>query len=228
MAAAGAKPAPEPAPEAEPTDEDLLADMLEKHPKYVKKRSPFNSPANVVARFLLVMVFLSGSVTKFLAIQPKYADPKLMAAAVAPVVRAVDRLNAAAGTAFVLEEKYHKNIFMFTAMVEGLGGFLVVQNHKFGAIILIMLSLPLTFVTHTFWEEDPDQPEYMNQLSHFLKSIGIIGGLLSFIATSDGEPLKTSRKARLDMAEKIALKENDKKWSLPGMTGAPAPVASSS
>lgn len=34
-------------------------------------------------------------------------------------------------------QKYYKNVVTFTAVVEGLGAFLVVQNHKFGAVILV-------------------------------------------------------------------------------------------
>lgn len=131
MAAAGTRPAAAaPEPEAEPTDEDRLADLMEKHPKYAKKRSPFNSPLNVVARFLLVTVFLAGGTTKFLATQPKYSDPKLVAATVAPITRALDRLNAATNTTIVLPEVRGRCCAAALPMKKGGGHSEATETHR--------------------------------------------------------------------------------------------------
>ena len=71
-------------------------------------------------------------------------------------------------------------------VVEIGGGLLLIIGWKtrWAAMLLIVLTLVATFAAHRFWEVDPAQ--YGNQLNHFLKNIGIIGGLLLVAAIGPG------------------------------------------
>lgn len=160
---------------------------------------------NVVGRFLLASVFVGAGAAKYLALQPKTSNPEFVLASVKPIVESLGIVNGAAGTSFAIPEQYYKQVVTLMAVVEGLGGFLLVQNHKFGAILLVLLSLPLTIMTYRFWEDPSDSPTHQNNLLHFLKNIAIIGGLISFIATTDGVPLRTSRRDRLEEGERMSI-----------------------
>lgn len=48
---------------------------------------------------------------------------------------------------------------------------------KVAATVLLGSMIPTTVVGHPFWKEEPG-PERQHQLTHFLKNLGLIGGLL--------------------------------------------------
>ena len=52
---------------------------------------------------------------------------------------------------------------------------------KLAAWALIINLVPTTFAGHRFWEED-DEGSRMGQKIHFLKNLGLLGGLLGVIA----------------------------------------------
>jgi putative oxidoreductase len=52
---------------------------------------------------------------------------------------------------------------------------------KLAAWALITNLIPTTFAGHRFWEED-DQGSRMGQQIHFLKNMGLLGGLLGIVA----------------------------------------------
>jgi putative oxidoreductase len=71
-------------------------------------------------------------------------------------------------------------------IVEIGGGLLLVIGWKtrWAALLLTVLTLIATFAAHRFWEVDAAQ--YGNQLNHFLKNIGIAGGLILVAAVGAG------------------------------------------
>ena len=67
-----------------------------------------------------------------------------------------------------------------------LGGVLVLIGYRsgFGASLLLMYWVPVTFITHTWWN-DPDLSQRAESIE-FMKNIAIIGGLLLIIINGSG------------------------------------------
>jgi len=61
---------------------------------------------------------------------------------------------------------------------ELLGGLSVLTGFKarLGALALILFLIPTTFIFHNFWALQG--MEQQNQMAHFLKNLGLMGGLL--------------------------------------------------
>lgn len=68
-----------------------------------------------------------------------------------------------------------------------LGGTLVLIGYRarFGAILLLLYWVPVTFIVHSFWN-DPE-PERRLQAILFTKNLAIIGGLLMVWANGAGK-----------------------------------------
>ena len=66
------------------------------------------------------------------------------------------------------------------------GGLLVLFGFKarFGAFLLFIFTIPVTFVFHSFWNMPADQ--ITNQMHHFMKNISIMGGTLYLMAYGAG------------------------------------------
>ena len=56
------------------------------------------------------------------------------------------------------------------------------------SLVLATSLLPSTAVGHPFWESDGDPAERANQRVHFLKNIGLAGGLLVASVDTEGRP----------------------------------------
>lgn len=55
---------------------------------------------------------------------------------------------------------------------------------RWGAILLILLLIPVTFVFHNYWAVASE--DSTNQMHHFMKNLGLIGGLLMVVAFGAG------------------------------------------
>lgn len=55
---------------------------------------------------------------------------------------------------------------------------------RIAATILFLFLIPVTLVFHPFWAVDPTQMQ--NELTHFLKNLAILGGLLYVISSGPG------------------------------------------
>jgi len=68
-----------------------------------------------------------------------------------------------------------------------LGGLLVLFGYRssFGAILLLIYWIPMTFIVYSFWN-DPEDIRRVQSLS-FMKNIAIIGGLLIIIVNGSGK-----------------------------------------
>jgi len=58
---------------------------------------------------------------------------------------------------------------------------------RFSALLLAGSIVPTTLAGHRFWEHD-DPKERFGQLSHFLKNLGLLGGLLLAAVDTEGKP----------------------------------------
>jgi putative oxidoreductase len=55
---------------------------------------------------------------------------------------------------------------------------------RWGALFLILFTIPATLVFHNFWAVDAAQ--YQNQFNHFMKNLAMVGGLLYMMAFGAG------------------------------------------
>jgi putative oxidoreductase len=58
---------------------------------------------------------------------------------------------------------------------------------RLSALLLTGSIVPTTLAGHRFWEHD-DPKERFGQLSHFLKNLGLLGGLLIAAVDTEGRP----------------------------------------
>jgi len=81
---------------------------------------------------------------------------------------------------------------------------------RFSALALATSLVPTTFAGHRFWEHE-DPKERFGQLSHFLKNLGLLGGLLLAAVDTEGKPsvgyrARRAAKKTADSTEKTFAK----------------------
>lgn len=118
--------------------------------------------APLLARTLIVVIFLISGVHKLSNFEQTAA---LMASKKLPMVDI---------------------LLMLTIFIE-LGGALMILlgwHARIGALGLFLWMIPVTLTFHAFWQVPPEQVQ--NQLSHFMKNIAIMGGLLQLMLHGPG------------------------------------------
>jgi putative oxidoreductase len=78
-------------------------------------------------------------------------------------------------------------VFVIGAIAFELGGAIMVLlgwHARWGALLLILFTIPATLLFHDFWAVDAAQ--YSGQLTHFMKNLAILGGLLYVMAAGSG------------------------------------------
>jgi putative oxidoreductase len=58
---------------------------------------------------------------------------------------------------------------------------------RLSSLALILSLIPTTYAAHRFWESD-DPQERGQQRTHFLKNVGLLGGLLVELVDTEGAP----------------------------------------
>ncbi len=79
------------------------------------------------------------------------------------------------------------------AIVFELGGAIMLVlgwKMRWGALMLVLFTIPATIIFHNFWAADA--AEYEGQLINFMKNLAMIGGLLYMMAFGAG-PLSVDR-----------------------------------
>ena len=79
------------------------------------------------------------------------------------------------------------DLLVIGAIVCEIGGGLMVLlgwHACWGALLLIIFTIPATLMFHNFWAVGP--AEYQNQLIHFQKNLAILGGLAYIMAFGSG------------------------------------------
>lgn len=92
---------------------------------------------------------------------------------------AYDKLNKAAMTIYGLT--WNQDFFLYGAILLLLFGAMTIllgYRMRLGALLLLIYWIPLTFIVHDFWREDPAGATYRLQSILFMKNIAITGGLL--------------------------------------------------
>lgn len=103
-------------------------------------------------------------------------------------------------TSSILEIVIPKLSLFFAAAIflKLLGGICVLfgWNIRFGAFLLLLFLIPVTFIMHDFWNKIGN--ERVQQLTEFWKNIGIAGGLLLLTAygvPEERKPAPSDKKA---------------------------------
>jgi len=85
--------------------------------------------------------------------------------------------------------------------------------HRVAALALIGSIIPTTAAGHRFWELD-DPGERAQQKIHFMKNLGLLGGLLLAVTDTDGRPGLRWRAGHLAEHTNRAVRRNAKKVRL--------------
>ena len=83
---------------------------------------------------------------------------------------------------------WNQDLLMYGSIVLLLlGGTLVLIGYRssFGAILLLLYWIPITFIVYSFWN-DPEDIRRVQSLS-FMKNIAIMGGLMIIIVNGSGK-----------------------------------------
>jgi len=67
-----------------------------------------------------------------------------------------------------------------------LGGLMMLLGYRasFGAMLLLLYWVPVTFIVHSFWNDSPS--DYRINSIHFMKNIAITGGVLMVLVNGSG------------------------------------------
>ena len=115
-----------------------------------------------LSHFLLSCVFISGG---WGALSQPAGRPSKVAAAGIPQPERAVKLNGA--------------LMVIAGLLLGLD-----IAPKGAATVLLGSMIPTTIVGHAFWKEEAGPPR-QNHLTHFLKNLGLIGGLLLVLTEKD-------------------------------------------
>jgi putative oxidoreductase len=80
------------------------------------------------------------------------------------------------------------DLLLAGAIVCEIGGGLMVLfgwNACWGALLLVLFTIPATLLFHNFWAVDAAQ--YQDQLNHFMKNLAILGALAYVMAMGPGQ-----------------------------------------
>ena len=105
------------------------------------------------------------------------------------LVAGIRKAMAIAGTAgyFAKLGMPMPEVMVYIAILIEVGGailLIVGWKARWAALVLAVFTLIATFMAHRFW--DVDAAQYANQMNHFLKNMGIIGGMLFIAACGPG------------------------------------------
>jgi putative oxidoreductase len=94
-----------------------------------------------------------------------------------------------------------ETLIKINGAVQVVGGSLLAigKFRRLAALALIGSIIPTTYAGHRFWEEEDDAAK-QQQLTHFLKNLGLLGGLVLAAIDTEGAPSlswRAKRRARL-------------------------------
>ncbi len=128
-----------------------------------------------LARPLLAGVFISGGIDAL-----RHPDTKAKVAA-DPIEGAADKLDVQAPEPEML-------VKVNGAAMVGAGSLLALGKlPRLSSLVLAGTLVPTTLAGHRFWEEDDPQRKAQQQV-HFMKNLGLLGGLILASVDTAGKP----------------------------------------
>ncbi|KAF5826074.1 hypothetical protein DUNSADRAFT_4957 [Dunaliella salina] len=91
-----------------------------------------------------------------------------------------------------VEKGQYPQILLAASTTYFFGSVLLMANVRFGASILLMALTVTSLVMNNFWDYSHDPLQQQAEAAHFIKNIGIAGGLIYYLSTS--EPFKASQR----------------------------------
>jgi putative oxidoreductase len=73
--------------------------------------------------------------------------------------------------------------------------FLLGWHPRVGVGALVLFLVPVTFMMHAFWK-DSDAQARMNDMTHFMKNLALLGAALMFLAIPEPWPLSLASRTR--------------------------------
>jgi uncharacterized membrane protein YphA (DoxX/SURF4 family) len=112
-----------------------------------------------------------------------------------------------------------RTLVQLDSLIKVAGGLLLVTPLRRPAALVLAASLvPTTLTGHRFWEhEDPVQR--LQQQTHFLKNVGLLGGLLLAASDTEGRPNLRWRTGRAVADANRAVRQTRGKVRLAGRAG---------
>jgi uncharacterized membrane protein YphA (DoxX/SURF4 family) len=133
-----------------------------------------------IARPLLASTFIYGGIDTL-----RHPQPRVPAAR--PVVEAITE-QADKQLPVQLPRDPEQWVKIDAAVKVGAGLLLALGRFpRIAAVLLAASVVPTTVAGHRFWEKD-DPQERSGQLVHFLKNLGLLGGLLLAAVDTEGKP----------------------------------------
>ncbi|MDQ7907075.1 DoxX family protein [Phytohabitans sp. ZYX-F-186] len=144
-------------------------------------------PVRTAARAMLSAVFVANGAQAVVNPDPLVPRAKRMTDRVSPLLeKAPVQLPSDAAT-----------LVRINGAVQVLAGLLLASGRgsRVAAAVLAGTLVPTTLAGHAFWERD-DPAERRAQRLHFLKNVGMLGGLLLAAADTEGRPSLRYRTGR--------------------------------
>ena len=116
----------------------------------------------IVGRVLLSVLFLAAAL-------PKIQDPEH---------QVVMLSTSVLKTHLELLDRHVVFLIVLAGVVELVGGLLLLGGRASGGYLLALFTLAVTVVVHDFWSPRHTVEQALNEQTHFLKNLAIVGGLL--------------------------------------------------
>lgn len=138
----------------------------------------------VLARFLISLVFLAGAINKIFHWHETERSLLNVLCEWQFNVGFSDHLQSC--LAYMIP--YTQVLLIVATLFELLGGLSILLGikEKWGATMLVLFLIPTTILLHQFWFVDPSVRE--TQITHFLKNMAILGGLLMILLQGTEKP----------------------------------------
>jgi putative oxidoreductase len=137
------------------------------------------TPVRTAARTMLAGIFVAGGLDAI-------RDPGRVAPAAKPVT---EKVTPAMQTVHPKAPTDTETLVRLNGAAQVAGGLLLATGHatRPAAVMLAASLVPTTLAGHRFWDiKDPEQRK--QQQVHFLKNLGLFGGLLLAAVDTEGRP----------------------------------------
>jgi putative oxidoreductase len=136
------------------------------------------TPVRTAARTLMAGIFVAGGAKALMNPDPRVKVSEPVLSRVAPLLAKVhDKVPTDPRT-----------LVQLNGAVQVIGGLLLpTRLHRVAALALIGSIIPTTLGGHRFWEHD-DPATREQQQTHFLKNVGLLGGLILAALDTEGRP----------------------------------------